>query len=438
MMDFENPQNMGLLSLGLGLLKSSGPSATPTTLGSAIGEAGQGGILAMQNAQKLKMAQDLQRAQIAQSDIRNSLLRSQIDETARKAKMAEELGRLRGGILGTAGTGPTAALGQGAAQGDLGPTVTNEARIQPGNPYGINMDGVQRYLAAGGDPKDVEAIRNLTPQGGMAKLNPKDFTPDSWESFMKTGNPVSLRAARKLENVNGVATDMYNVQPGQVLAQDLSKPFVLDSAGQVTPNKPLQDFQLSRAKAGASNVNVSTDKRFLGELASGAAKNIETSAENARASVNTLGTIGRVREGISGGRVIAGPGADARVFLSQVGSLLGVQGQNDAEKLNNTRGVLQGMAQLELDGAQQMKGQGQITEAERAIVKRAASGDINMTVGEIGVLMDTLEKVARGKIRQHNTTMEKLKKNPNASEIIPFFSVEEPPANGGFSIKRLP
>ena len=55
---------------------------------------------------------------------------------------------------------------------------------------------------------------------------------------------------------------------------------------------------------------------------------------------------------------------------------MGLAGKDSKETLEKTRAAMQQMAQLELDAAAQMKGQGQITENERDIIRRAASGDI--------------------------------------------------------------
>ena len=96
---------------------------------------------------------------------------------------------------------------------------------------------------------------------------------------------------------------------------------------------------------------------------------------------------------------------------------------------------MQQMAQLELDAAAQMKGQGQITENERDIIRRAASGDISMTLPELKTLTASLDKTARYRIERHNKNVQPLIANPNAAALAPFLTVPEPqasqPAGGG-------
>lgn len=83
-------------------------------------------------------------------------------------------------------------------------------------------------------------------------------------------------------------------------------------------------------------------------------------------------------------------------------------------------------AQLELDAAAQMKGQGQITENERDIIRRAASGDISMTLPELKTLTASLEKTARYRIERHNANVQPLLANPNAAALAPFLTVPAP------------
>ncbi len=177
------------------------------------------------------------------------------------------------------------------------------------------------------------------------------------------------------------------------------------------------------------NVTVNTEKQLFGNIAEGVGKDVATATQNAKAAVSTLNTVGQIREALDSGKVIAGPGTTARVFLGQVGQVLGVAGKDATETLTKTRTAIQSMAQLELDAAQQMKGQGQITEAERGIIRRAASGDIDsMTVPELRVLTDTLDKTARFKIKANAANVAKVKTNPASASLADFMDVPEPPA----------
>jgi hypothetical protein len=167
---------------------------------------------------------------------------------------------------------------------------------------------------------------------------------------------------------------------------------------------------------------------LLNEIAGGLGKGITTARDGAQAALSTINTVNRLNEALDSGQVMAGPGTTFRQYGLQIGNTLGVAGKDAQEKLTETRRAIQSLAQLELDAAQQMKGQGQITEAERAIIKRAAAGDIDgMTQSELRLLGGILDRTARSKIRGYNSQVRPLATNPNAAPLAPFLNVEEPP-----------
>ena len=191
-----------------------------------------------------------------------------------------------------------------------------------------------------------------------------------------------------------------------------------------------EQWDMARKKAGGTNVNlaVNSEKNMLNGVADGIGKSITAAQDGARSALGTISTVNRLNDALDSGKVMAGPGTAFRQYGLQVGSMLGVGGKDGQEKLLNTRQAIQSLAQLELDAAQQMKGQGQITDAERNIIKRAASGDIDgMTTNELRLLGGVLDRSARNKIRNYNTQVKPLASNPNAAPLAPFLNIEEPP-----------
>ena len=80
-----------------------------------------------------------------------------------------------------------------------------------------------------------------------------------------------------------------------------------------------------------------------------------------------------------------------------------------------------------MDSAQQLKGQGQITDQERALIKRASAGDIEtMTVPELRTLSGVMERSARSKIATYQQQIAPMMQNPNAAPLAPFLNVEAP------------
>lgn len=268
------------------------------------------------------------------------------------------------------------------------------------------------------------------------KLDAKDFTPASVQRFRQTGDYSVLERLDKLhfaDTGGGIAglNPFTGAKVGGVeKTGDPYKDLILNNgAGGMTPNRPLIDAKSAVAKAGAAktDIHVNTEKSLLNEIAGGLGKGITTGQDQARGALGTISTVNRLMDALDSGKTMAGPGTTFRQFGLQVGDMLGVTGKDAKEKLLNTRQAVQSLAQLELDAAQQMKGQGQITEAERAIIRRAASGDIDgMTGSELRLLGGVLDRTARTKIKTYNQQVAPLKSNPNAAPLAPFLDVQEP------------
>jgi len=197
-----------------------------------------------------------------------------------------------------------------------------------------------------------------------------------------------------------------------------------------SPNPAYQAYKKEERRAGAAgspvvNVNTAT-KPFLNAIGQGAGEAVNTAFTGAQAAVQTLNNVDQIRSGLKS--IITGPGANVRIQLSQVGELLGINGKDATEQLQNTRAAIQGLARQELAAAGSMKGQGQITESERGILKRAESGEItDLTKPEIVTLLGALEKTANYRIGLHESNMKRLESDPNVAGVVEFMRVQRPP-----------
>ncbi len=240
------------------------------------------------------------------------------------------------------------------------------------------------------------------------------------------GNKKLIEGTKQREEMSvGPAGQVYNkyeLKPGQVL-QDPNKPFALGQNGGVVSNDAYQNYEKSRARAGAAQVSVNTAQQpFLQGLGKTAGEAVQAGYDQAKAAQDVLRNVSQIRS--AGDKIYIGPGANARVALAQIGETLGINGKDTTEKLANTRNVFQGLARQELAAANQMKGQGQITENERKILQKAESGDIaNMSKIELNTLMGALEKTANYRINTHNQTLERLQKDPNAAPMVPYLTL---------------
>lgn len=141
----------------------------------------------------------------------------------------------------------------------------------------------------------------------------------------------------------------------------------------------------------------------------------------ARSAEETLTNIGRMLPALD--KAIVGPAADYRTAMLRIGQQLNIAGADANEQLANTRVVVQGLAQQELDAAAQMRGQGSLTEGERGILKRAAAGDQTLSAAEIRQALSTAEKTARYRIAAQQDYLKRARKIPGFEQFAPMYEV---------------
>ncbi len=297
-------------------------------------------------------------------------------------------------------------------------------------------------LVAGMLPKtpDWTVVERFNAQGQPEKV------------LLDKNNPSNVMPFGGAQATKGVAVNGQLVNPttgeaiGQAIpkqadAPNLAKDLLIpDGNGGYKVNNQLVGVKRDLAKAGAANTNVSVNtatKPFLTEIGKGVGEAVNNAFAGAQSAQGTLNNVQQIRQGL--GNAILGPGSGARIKLSQIGEVLGVNGKDSTEQLQNTRNVLQGLARQELSAAGQMKGQGQITESERGILRRAEAGDISeLTKPEVETLLNALEKTSRYRIENHNRNLERLSKDPNAAGVVDYMRVDAPAsapaAPGGFKI----
>lgn len=412
LLDFINsPEGQGLLSATFGGLAGAGHGGTMNT----IGRAGLAGL------QGYGVAQD-RKLELEQNTKRNQMYDLQLAQAKRAAETEDAIHK--------AGVESYRTPEQMSLMGGGGPTIANAEKISSMKP-GFDQNGfIERVMQI--DPLKGIAIRqSMAKETPFGKVDPKDYTPESVAKFAQTHNFGDLMPARKMEIApGGQVYNPYAIQAGQVLA-DPNKPFSIGSNGGLVPNTQYQTYEINKAHAGAprTDVRVNTEKSLLNDIAGGLGKSIVDARGAAQGAAGSIQTLSRLNDALNSGKILAGPGSTFKQYGLQVGNMLGLNGKDANETLLNTRQAVQSLSQLELDAAQQMKGQGQITENERAILRRAASGDIDsMTTSELKLLTGVLDRSARYKIKNYQSQVAPLKNNPNAATIAPFLDVQEPDA----------
>lgn len=269
-----------------------------------------------------------------------------------------------------------------------------------------------------------------SPQAAIAAGAPPDMVKQFYESKDYGRNKVTFK------DTGGQfvpLTEYGDVPEGVAPLDKTGNPFsdvvVRDpKTGAIVPNAPLVAVKGQIAEKGAArtslNVNM-PDKKFYEGLGTAVSGQVEKGFEQAQAAVQTLNNANQIANSLD--KAITGPMANQRLSLAQLGQALGVSGKDNEEVLTNTRNVIQGLARQELAAAGQMKGQGQITESERAILKKAESGEISqLTKPELQTLVGAFRKTARARIQSHQKNLERLGNDDQASTIRQYLQIEVP------------
>jgi hypothetical protein len=195
---------------------------------------------------------------------------------------------------------------------------------------------------------------------------------------------------------------------------------LLKAAGQPIT---MDNIMALRRSAASQTTNVLNAERKGAALAyENAMKNLNESRGIAQSANDTLVNVSNILPALDS--AILGPVADFRTSILRIGKQLNMAGADANQVLANTATVVQGLAQQELAAAAQMRGQGAITEPERAILRRVAGGDQSLTAGELRVGLMAAQKLARARIASHQDLLQKATKAiPELSNIAPMYEI---------------
>lgn len=289
---------------------------------------------------------------------------------------------------------PQLQASQQALAGGGGPTVANAARMPEVDPRLQALHGAMRA----GAMSPLDYLKEANPAPKFTTVAPGASLVNE-----RTGKPMFTAP------IEPKASDV----PAAVREYEYAKQ-------QGFPGS-FEQWTTSQKKAGATNLNVNTaEKGFLQSLSGKVGDDVMNASEAARGAQKSLSTVASMRQALASSKAITGTAANQRTALAQIGYTLGIGPADSPETLAKTREMMMGFGQLELDAAAQMKGQGQITESERAILRKAAAGDITMTVPEIETVLNVSERRAKTQIARNKRNVDTLKKMPNAASLVDF------------------
>jgi len=403
------------LSAAAALLKASGRGPQRIGLGQALGSALEAGQGAYEKG--------------TTNAFNQLMLGEKIKEMQREAAGNEAWQKyLKGEGQPTALTPAQAALAAPvSAVGPVGPTVARaELAAQMPVPSAVSTDPlaflnpVQRALIGGMPRKEgmPEVLKAAAAQAEFGKPEP-----------MVVNGQVKMMQFNKL----GQSKEYTGATPYEAQSPDIR-------AVEYISGKPLagtgsagigQVGQYRSQIAPKTNVEVKMpgNQQFLAGVGGDVSKTLNELTMGARSANETLLNIDRILPALD--KAIVGPGADYRTAMLRIGQQLNVAGADANEKLANTRIVLQGLAQQELDAAGQMRGQGSIIGSERELLKRAASGDQTLSAAEITTALNTAQKVAKYRLKLQEDYLQSASKLPGFEQFAPMYKVIPYSGGGG-------
>jgi len=291
---------MGLLSdifnsedgrMALGLLAAGGPQTdiNKTGFGSQLQSAVGGVDEWKQNQLKQKMLQ-MQMSQHEQEFGRKQKEWSLQDQERALARQFYKPG----------------TQGVPVSAGDMGP----EPAIQGTNPS-FDLSGYASALMGQGDPmKGISILQSLQKDTPFGKIDPKDFTPASIAKFVTTKDYGVLEPVRKLESTEGVVWNPFSPNMEGRTLPNPNKPFSLGAGGEAVPNVEYQNYETSKAAAGAArtqnNLINSGPKAFATELGKLDAEQLGKWREGAQSGQASLSIVKNLRDAEAAGAYSGG------------------------------------------------------------------------------------------------------------------------------------
>ena len=409
----EQMNRQALLQAAIAATQASAPSTVPRNFMQILGAGLAGGQQGYAQAQEGAMKQ--------------LLTKQKLDEArrAQQSQLAYQNLLMGQPTVGAEITPQQAISAPGMA---LGPTMERAAMIgQPAPnvaPSGMsNLTREQRLmLSALPAEKGIPEMLKLTQPTEKAKLlaelgmqptlsnlrllDKPEAAPEKIQYLNALNLPITLDNLRKLDKPEGLPTEIQ----------------ILNATNTPVTIENVQALRRSSASNVTLTATQNAEKKGVELATEQAMKDLGVSRDMARSANGTIANIERILPALN--TAITGPGADTRTTLLRIGKQLNIAGENADQVLKNTATVVQGLAQQELDASQQIKGQGSLTESERAILRRAAGGDQSLTAGELRVGLLAAQRTARLRAESHQDLLNRATKAlPSLNTIAPMYEV---------------
>jgi hypothetical protein len=309
--------------------------------------------------------------------------------------------------------------------GRVGPTPDRAALMtaapapQQGGPFSF-LNQTQRALLSGMKPE--QGLPEILKMSQAAE----EYGPPT--PVVMNGKTVMVQYNKQGQPRIAQGAMPYEAQSPDLRAYEYITGQPLAGTGQ-TGIENIGRYRSQIAPKTQVDVKMPGNQEFLKGVGGDVSKTLNELTMGARSANETLQNVERMLPALD--KAIVGPGADYRTAMLRIGQQLGVAGADANEQLANTRIVVQGLAQQELDAASQMRGQGSLTEGERGILRRAAAGDQTLSAAEIKQALSTAQKTARYRLAAQEDYVQRASKLPGFEQFAPMYRITPYSGGGG-------
>lgn len=200
--------------------------------------------------------------------------------------------------------------------------------------------------------------------------------------------------------------------------------------------KSVEDQKARIARAGASNISLSTEKTYSGKFANAIAESDASKLAAAEGAPAAAANADRILDLLSTGNVITGTGANVRL---QMAKALNLAGGTDSEKIANTEVLLSSLAETTMGAIKSSNlgaGQG-FTNADRDFLEKAKAGQITYDSKSLGRLAELSRKAAEKSAETWNKRVDQIPKSALEGTGINTEPVVVPPRKTA-SVMKIP
>ena len=401
------------LSAAAALLQAGGRSPQRIGLGQALGSALQAGQGAYEKG--------------TTGAFNQLMLGAKLKEMQRETAANEAYAKQFTGPAETPLTSAQAALmAPVSAAGPVGPTMAR-AQLAEQMPAPTAAPGIIGSL----NPEMRRILGGMTRKEGQPELLKIGMAQTEFgkpEPMVVNGQVKMMQFNKLGQSREYTGATPYEAQSPDIRAVEYISGQPLAGTGQEGIRNVGQYRQQIAPKTNVE-VKMPGNQQFLAGVGGDVSKTLNELTMGARSANEALMNIDRMLPALD--KAIVGPGADYRTAMLRIGQQLGVAGADANEQLANTRVVVQGLAQRELDEAAQMRGQGSLTGPEREILRRAAAGDQTLSAAEIKQALSTAQKVAKYRLSTQQDYLNRASKLPGFEQFAPMYQVTPYGGGGG-------